>query len=122
MMENLRATANRYLEKTLENPKMAGTSYTVFDPQGKNHYYVTGTVGDTSLAVDANGETVQNQTVFATCLMRRLPVQPQRGWQVCLPALGGEVKKYFIQEVQPDNTIGLYYFVLGYDFSKESAA
>ena len=121
-MENLRAIANRYLEKTLENPKRVGTSYTVFDPQEKKHYLVTGTIGDTALAVDANGETIQTQTVVVTCLMKRLPVQPQRGWHIQLPSLSGEVKKYFIQEVQPDNTIGLYYFVLGHDFSREQVA
>jgi len=119
-MANLRQTANRYLEKTMENPERAGTPYTVIDPQ-ENCYHVTGTVGDTHLAVDASGETVQTQAVVVTCLMKRLPVKPQRGWQIQLLALNGELERYFIQEVQTDNTIGLYYFVLGHDFSKAAA-
>jgi len=120
-MGKLREVANRYLDKALENRNGAGTRYAVIDPQG-NRYPVTGTVGDTHLAVDANGETVQAQAVVATCPMKRLPLAPQRGWQAQLPALSGELEKYFIQEVQYDNTIGLYYFVLGRDFSKGAAA
>ena len=120
-MENLREKANRYLGKTLENPKMGGTPYTIIDPQ-ENRYPVTGTVGDTHISVDANGETMQTNTVVVTCLMKRLPEKPQRGWQVQLPTLGGKSEKYFIQEVQPDSTIGLYYFVLGRDFSGKAAA
>ena len=119
-MENLREKANRYLEKTLENPKTAGSPYTIIDPLD-NHYPVTGTVGDTHLTVDESGQAVQTKTVVVTCLMRRLPVEPKRGWRVKLLALSGEIEKYFIQEVQPDKTIGLYYFVLGHDFSREAA-
>ena len=119
-MENLRGKANRYLEKTLENPERAGTPYTIIDPQD-NTYPVTGTVGDTHLAVDESGQAVQTKQVVVTCLMCRLSVEPKRGWRVHVPALGGEIEKYFIQEVQPDKTIGLYYFVLGHDFSREAA-
>jgi len=120
MAENLREKANRYLEKTLENPRTGGTSYTVIDPQN-NHYPVIGTVGDTHLAIDESGQTVQTKRVVVTCLMRRLTVEPKKGWRAHVPALGGEIEKYFIQEVQPDKTIGLYYFVLGHDFSGEAA-
>jgi len=120
-MENLREKANRYLEKTLENPKTAGSPYTIIDPQN-NIYPVTGTVGDTHLAVDESGQTVQTKQIVVTCLMRRLSVEPKRGWRVQLLALAGEPEKYFIQEVQPDKTIGLYYFVLGHDFTGEVAA
>ena len=121
-MENLRATANRYLEKTLGNPKRAGTPYTIIDPQG-TRYSVTGTVGDTSLTVDAEtGETIQDRTITATCIIGKLPIPPRRGWQAEITNLNGELQKFFIHEVQPDNTIGLYYFSLGHDFSKDSAA
>ncbi|MCL2381350.1 MAG: hypothetical protein FWC64_07115 [Treponema sp.] len=119
-MENLRETANRYLEKTLENPARAGTPYTIIDPQENKQYAVTGTVSDTHLSVDANGEAIQDRAIIVTCLIKRLPVHPQRGWEVHLKELNGEAKKYFIQEVQPDNTIGLYYFVLGHNFSEDS--
>jgi len=121
-MDNLRDIANRYLEKTLENPKRAGTPFTIIDPQ-EHRYPVTGTVGDISLVVDAgSGEAVQGRTVIATCLMKRLPIPPRRGWQAEVPNLAGEQKKFYIQEVQPDNTIGLYYFSLGVDICKEPAA
>jgi len=120
-MENLRNVANRYLEKTLENPKRAGTPFTVIDPQ-EHRYSVTGTVGDISLVIDAvTGEAMQGRTVVATCLMKRLPVPPRRGWQAEVNNLAGEPQKFYIQEVQPDNTIGLYYFSLGLDYCKESA-
>jgi hypothetical protein len=121
-MENLREIANRYLEKTLENPKRAGTPFTVIDPQ-ERRYPVTGTVGDISILVDAaTGEVMQGRTVICTCLMKRLPVPPRRGWQAEVHSLTGELQKYYIQEVQPDNTIGLYYFSLGFDYCKEPAA
>jgi hypothetical protein len=120
-MNNLRALANKYLEKTLENPKRGGTPYTIIDPQGKR-YSVTGTVGDISLIIDAStGEAMQGRTIIATCLVKRLPDAPRRGWQAEVPSLTGEIEKYFIQEVQPDKTIGLYYFSLGVDFCEEAA-
>ncbi|MCL2093816.1 MAG: hypothetical protein FWH12_06440 [Treponema sp.] len=121
-MQNLREIANKYLEKTLENPKRAGTPYTIIDPQGTRHP-VTGTVGDISLVVDAaTGEAMQGRTIIATCLIKRIPALPRRGWQAEVPNLAGEIQKFFIHEVQPDNTIGLYYFSLGHDFNKEAAA
>ena len=121
MAENLRAIANRYLEKTLENPNRAGTPYTIIDPQ-EARYPVTGTVGDISLVIDeSTGEAMQGRTIIATCLIKRLPVKPRRGWQAEILNLAGEPHKLYIQEVQPDNTIGLYYFSLGHDFHKEAA-
>ena len=120
-MENLREKANRYLEKTLESPKAAGTPYTIIDPK-ENHYPVIGTMGDTHIAVDASGEAMQTRNTVVTCLIKRLPAKPERGWRVLLPSLCGKIEKYFIQEVQPDDTIGLYYFVLGHNFAKAEAA
>jgi len=120
-MENLREISNRYLEKTLENPGRAGTPYTVIDPQ-ENRYPVVGTVGDVSIITDANGEAIANRTIIATCLAKRLPETPRRGWQAEVPSLSGKTQKLYIQEVQPDNTIGLYYFSLGFDFREEPAA
>ena len=120
-MNNLRALANKYLEKTLENPNRAGTPFTIIDPQGTRHD-VTGTVGDISLLVDAaTGEAMQGRTIIATCIVKRLPAPPRRGWQAEVPSLAGEIQKLYIQEVQPDFTIGLYYFSLGLDFCKEAA-
>jgi len=63
---------------------------------------------------------MQGRTVIATCLIKRLPVPPRRGWQAEVSNLAGELQKFYIQEVQPDNTIGLYYFSLGLDL--EAAA
>ena len=121
-MENLRALSNKYLEKTLENPKTAGTPYTIIDPQ-ENRFDVTGTVGDISLLVDPiTGEALQGRTITVTCLIKRLPKQPRRGWQVELPSLNTtKLKKLYIQEVQPDRTIGLYYLSLGTTEKKEAA-
>jgi hypothetical protein len=118
-MGNLRELSNKYLAKTLVK---AGTQYFVIDPQSKTKYPVIGTVGDISLLVDTStGEAMQNRTVVVTCLVQSLPVQPRRGWEVQLHNLTGASQNFFIQEVQPDNTIGLYYFTLGNNFKEEAA-
>jgi microcystin degradation protein MlrC len=90
MGTNLRDIANKYLEKTLENPNRAGTPYIIIDPQD-NQYPVTGTIGDISLLVDAmTGEVMQGRTIIATCIMKRLPLPPRRGWRAEVKTLSGE--------------------------------
>ncbi|MCL2410066.1 MAG: hypothetical protein FWC97_00340 [Treponema sp.] len=122
-MENLRAISNKYLEKTLENPLTAGTSFTIIDPQ-ENRFNVIGTVGDISLLVDPiTGEAMQGRTIVVTCLIKRLPKPPRRGWKVELPNLNtARLKKLYVQEVQPDRTIGLYYLSLSATVKKGEAA
>jgi hypothetical protein len=120
-MENLRVTSERYLEKTLGNPKRAGTQYTLIDPHDTEHP-VVGSVGDISLIVDpATGEVIQGRSITTTCIIKTLPVQPCRGWRAQLPGLDGKVQELFIQGVSPDHTIGLYYFTMGVNL-EESAA
>jgi hypothetical protein len=119
-MENLRAISERYLEKTLENPKRFGTPYTLIDPQDALHE-VTGTVGDISVLLNpSTGETIQGRTITATCLMKRLPVPPCRGWRAQLPELSGKIQELFIQGVAPDYTAGLYYFTMGLDLAESA--
>ena len=122
MTGNLRELSERYLEKTLENPKAAGTAYTLIDPQG-TRYPVVGTVGDISLLIDPiTGESVEGRTLITTCRIKRLPIIPQRGWQAELPDLAGNVQNLFIEGISPDYTIGLYYFTMGLDLPGEPAA
>jgi len=119
-MENLRAISERYMEKTLENPKRFGTPYTLIDPQD-TRYNVTGTVGDISVLLEpATGETINGRTITTTCLMKRLPVPPRRGWRAQLPELSGKIQELFVQGVLPDHTAGLYYCTMGLDLAKES--
>jgi hypothetical protein len=117
---NVRELSEKYLEKTLENPNAAGSPYTLIDLAGVQ-YPVVGTVGDTSILVDPiTGESIINRTITTTCMIKRLPVKPERGWQADVPDLQGNVRHLYIQEVQPDHTIGLYYFTMG--FNLEEAA
>jgi len=121
-MGNLRALSNKYMEKTLENPRTAGTPFTIIDPQ-ENRFDVTGTVEDISMLVDPiTGEALQGRTITVTCLIKRLPKQPRRGWRVELPSLGAtNINKLYVQEVQPDRTIGLYYLSLSSKEKKDAA-
>jgi hypothetical protein len=110
------------MARTLENPKTAGTPYTLIDPQNTKHE-VVGTVGDISILIDpATGETIQGRTITTTCMMRRLPVPPCRGWRAQLPSLENDIQELFIQGVSPDYTAGVYYFTMGLNLDEESAA
>jgi hypothetical protein len=116
---NVRELSQMYLEKTLENPDAAGSPYTLICPAG-TRYPVVGTVSDTSILVDPiTGESIINRTIITTCLIKRLPVQPERGWRADIPDLWkGGVHHLYIQEVNPDNTIGLYYFTMGFNLEE----
>ena len=117
-MDNLRELSNRYLEKTLENDKRAGTPYTLIDPQNVE-YPVVGTVGDISLLIDpVTGEQIQGRSITTTCLTKRLPKPPARGWKARLPDLSGKIQELFVQGVAPDYTVGLYYFTMGLDLEE----
>jgi hypothetical protein len=115
---NVRELSEKYLEKTLENPNAAGSPYTLFDPAGAP-YPVVGTVGDTSITVDpVTGESIINRTITAACLIKRLPVKPERGWKADIPDLQGDILHLYVQEVRPDNTTGLYYFTMGFNLEE----
>lgn len=116
---SVRELAEKYLEKTLENSRAAGSPYTLIDLAGVQ-YPVVGTIGDTSILVDPiTGESIINRTIVTTCRVRRLPVKPERGWKADVSDLWKEnMLHLFVQEVQPDYTIGLYYFTLGFDLEE----
>jgi hypothetical protein len=115
---NVRELSEKYLEKTLENPNAAGSPYTLFDPADAP-YPVVGTVSDTSITVDpVTGESIISRTITTTCLIKRLPVKPERGWKADVPDLQGNILHLYVQEVQPDNTIGLYYFTMGFNLDE----
>jgi hypothetical protein len=119
---NVRELSEKYLEKTLENPDAAGSPYTLICPTGMR-YPVVGTVGDTAILVDpVTGESIINRTITTTCLIKRLPVKPERGWRADVPDLWkNDVLHLYVQEVQPDNTIGLYYFTMGFNLEEPAA-
>jgi hypothetical protein len=119
---NVRELSEKYLEKTLENPNAAGSPYTLIDPNNVR-YPVVGTVGDISMLIDPiSGEAISGRTITTTCRMMRLPVQPRRGWRAELPDLAGNIQQLYVQEIKPDNTIGLYYFVMSLDLKDKEPA
>ncbi|GHV90452.1 hypothetical protein AGMMS50268_09550 [Spirochaetia bacterium] len=119
---NVRELSEKYLEKTLENPNAAGSPYTLIDTENVQ-YPVVGTVGDISMLIDPiTGETISGRTITTTCMMKRLPVQPKRGWRAELPDLAGSIQKLYVQEISPDHTTGIYYFVMSLDLREEPAA
>jgi hypothetical protein len=116
-VDGLRARAEADLQRTIEDPRGAGTPYVLID-NGGAEYPVIGIFGDIGSLIDpVTGEVIRSRSIEAVCMMKTIMAAagkvPERGWKVRATGLDGKKLVLFVWRNETDRTVGLCRMALG---------
>jgi hypothetical protein len=116
-VDGLRGRAEADLQRTIEDPRGAGTPFVLID-KGGAEYPVIGIFGDIGSLIDpVSGEVIQSRSIEAVCMMKTIIAAagkvPERGWKARAAGLDGRQMILFVWRNETDRTVGLCRMALG---------